>query len=178
MNNTLPTVDYHHPDAAKLFVESLRETGFGVLTNHPIPQDSVNGIYEHWLTFFNGDSKTDFAFSTEKFDGFFPAEQAEAAKGRTVRDIKEYYHYYPWGRCPQELQQEIKQYYNLACEFASTLLKWIEEQSPAEVSALYSEPLSDMMEGSQQSLLRILHYPPLRGDEKPDAIRALSLIHI
>ncbi len=172
MNNSLPTVDYRHPDAAKQFVESLRETGFGVLTNHPIPQETVNGIYQHWLAFFNSDKKNSFAFSPEKFDGFFPAEQAEAAKGRTVRDIKEYYHYYPWGQCPDELQSEIQQYYSLACDFASTLLKWVEQHSPAEVSALYSEPLSDMMDGSQQSLLRILHYPPLQGDEQPDAIRA------
>jgi isopenicillin N synthase-like dioxygenase len=172
MNNALPTVDYQHPDAAKQFVESLRETGFGVLTNHPIPQEKVNGIYQHWLDFFNSETKSSFAFSTEKFDGFFPAEQAEAAKGRTVRDIKEYYHYYPWGRCPDELRDEIQQYYQLACDFASTLLTWVEKHSPADVSALYSEPLSDMMQGSEQSLLRVLHYPPLQGDEKPDAIRA------
>ena len=29
-----------------------------------------------------------------------------------------------------------------------------------------------MMQASEQSLLRVLHYPPLSGDETPDAIRA------
>ncbi|MEM7260002.1 MAG: 2OG-Fe(II) oxygenase family protein, partial [Pseudomonadota bacterium] len=60
----------------------------------------------------------------------------------------------------------------IACNFAATLLGWVEKHGPAYVSALYSEPLSDMMQGSTQSLLRVLHYPPLQGDEKPDAIRA------
>lgn len=89
-----------------------------------------------------------------------------------MRDIKEYYHYYPWGQCPDNLREEIQNYYDLACGLASTLLGWVEEHSPAQVSQLYSEPLSNMMDGSQQSLLRVLHYPPLLGDERPDAIRA------
>ena len=42
----LPTVDYRADDAAAQFVESLRNTGFGVLKNHPIPQELVESIYK------------------------------------------------------------------------------------------------------------------------------------
>ena len=42
----LETVDYLADDAAQQFVTSLRETGFGVLKNHPIPQELVESIYK------------------------------------------------------------------------------------------------------------------------------------
>ena len=169
---TLETVDLNGSDAPARFVASLRETGFGVLRNHPIPQPAVDSIYKNWLDFFSSDEKNSYRFDPEKFDGFFPAQEAEAAKGRLVRDIKEYYHYYPWGRCPAGLKQELTDYYRVAGEFGATLLSWIEEHSPVEVKANYSEPLPAMMTGSEQSLLRVLHYPPLSGNETPDAIRA------
>lgn len=168
----LKTVDYKSPDAPEQFVESLRTTGFGVLTNHPIPQQTVDSIYKNWHQFFYSDDKQSFLYDPEKYDGFFPAAEAEAAKGRLVRDIKEYYHFYPWGQCPKELKAELSQYYQLACDFASELLSWVETHSPESVQSLYSEPLSEMMRDSEQSLLRVLHYPPLHGDEQADAIRA------
>ena len=35
-------------------------------------------------------------------------------------------------------------------------------------------PLSDMVDGSDHTLLRVLHYPPLLGGEEPDAVRAAA----
>ena len=48
----LLAVDYTAPDADKKFVESLRQTGFGVLKNHPIEQSTVTSIYKNWQAFF------------------------------------------------------------------------------------------------------------------------------
>ena len=169
----LAAVDYQAPDAEELFVQSLRDTGFGVLRNHPIPETAVTSIYENWAEFFNSTEKDKFNFDPDRYDGFFPRALAETAKGHSVRDIKEYYHYYPWGRCPAELKQQISDYYRCATDFAATLLGWIERQTPAEVAVHYREPLSHMINGSDQSLLRILHYPPIHeGDAEAGAIRA------
>ena len=169
----LAAVDYQAPDAEEQFVQSLRDTGFGVLRNHPIPETAVTSIYENWAEFFNSSEKDKFSFDPDKYDGFFPRALAETAKGHTVRDIKEYYHYYPWGRCPAALKKQISDYYSCATDFAAILLGWIERQTPAEVAVHYREPLSHMINGSDQSLLRILHYPPIRdGDTEPGAIRA------
>jgi isopenicillin N synthase-like dioxygenase len=83
-------IDYRADDAAKKFVESLRNTGFGVLTNHPIQQALVDKIYQDWYTFFTQEEKQSFAFDPEKQDGYFGPEISETAKGHTKKDIKEY----------------------------------------------------------------------------------------
>lgn len=170
----LVAVDYQADNAQQLFVESLRETGFGVLKNHPIQQSLVTDIYQNWQTFFNSEEKESFFYNKETQDGFFPANVSEVAKGAKVKDIKEYYHYYPWGKCPESLQEQASSYYNQALDLAKELLSWVEKHSPEDTAKHYSMPLSSMIEASQQTLLRILHYPPLQGNEEPDAIRAAA----
>jgi isopenicillin N synthase-like dioxygenase len=170
----LVAIDYKAPDADRLFVESLHKTGFGVLKNHPIEQSVVSQIYKNWQSFFNSEDKNNFAYDKATHDGFFSTQVSETAKGNKKKDIKEYFHYYPWGRCPAELKQQAVEYYKAANDLASELLSWVEKYSPADVSALYSQSLSSMVENSEQTLLRILHYPPLTGSEEPEAIRAAA----
>ena len=170
----LEAVDFTAPDAQQKFVESLRQTGFGVLKNHPISQASVASIYANWQAFFNTDEKQTYLYNKDKQDGFFPQSVSEVAKGFKKKDIKEYFHFYPWGQCPDELRDELEDYYKNTSSLAAQLLNWIEQESPAEVSQHYSMPLSEMINGSDQTLLRVLHYPPLAGDEEADAIRAAA----
>ncbi|MGI2145660.1 isopenicillin N synthase family dioxygenase [Shewanella frigidimarina] len=170
----LNTIDYLAPDSAERFVESLRETGFGVLSNHPIQKQLVEDIYIEWYNFFQSEQKHDFLFKSETHDGFFPASISETAKGNNVKDIKEYYHVYPWGRIPDSLRANILAYYEHANTLAAELLSWIEKCTPADVAEKYSIPLPDMIAQSQQTLLRILHYPPMKGDEEMGAIRAAA----
>ena len=170
----LEAVDFTAPDAQQKFVESLRQTGFGVLKNHPIQQSSVASIYAHWQTFFNSEDKNTFLYNKDRQDGYFPQSVSEVAKGFKKKDIKEYFHYYPWGQCPAALKQELSDYYNNTSDLAAQLLNWIELESPKEISQHFSMPLSDMIDNSDQTLLRVLHYPPLAGDEEVDAIRAAA----
>lgn len=170
----LETIDYRAADAAERFVESLRSTGFGVLSNHPISQHLVQDIYRDWQEFFNSEEKQAFMFKPETQDGFFPASISETAKGHTVKDIKEYFHVYPWGRIPEQLQDNILTYYQEANALAAELLDWVEAHSPAEVAANYRTELSQMIANSHKTLLRVLHYPPMTGDETPGAIRAAA----
>ncbi|WJG24212.1 isopenicillin N synthase family dioxygenase [Vibrio furnissii] len=170
----LDTVDYLAPDAAEQFVKSLRETGFGVLKNHPIPKELVESIYENWYQFFTSARKNEFQFNVDTQDGYFPPSVSEVAKGHTVKDIKEYFHVYPWGQIPQELKEQILDYYDRANAFAAELLSWVEAHAPADVQARFSIALSEMINGSEKTLLRVLHYPPMNGDEEPGAIRAAA----
>lgn len=170
----LETVDYLAPNAAEQFVKSLRETGFGVLKNHPIPKELVESIYENWYQFFMSERKNEFQFNVETQDGYFPPSVSEVAKGYTVKDIKEYFHVYPWAQIPQELKEQILDYYDRANAFASEFLSWVEAHAPAEVQQRFSIALSEMINGSEKTLLRVLHYPPVSGEEEPGAIRAAA----
>jgi isopenicillin N synthase-like dioxygenase len=167
-------VDYTAKDAAEKFVKSLHETGFGVLINHPIKQSLVESIYRNWQMFFLNEDKHNFAFDPEKQDGYFSPDISETAKGHSKKDIKEYFHVYPWGRIPMQLKDEILQYYQLTSTLAAELLDWVEEYSPGDVADKYSEALSNMIKDTPNTLLRILHYPPLTGDEEPGAVRAAA----
>ena len=167
-------VDYLASDAAEQFTQSLHETGFGVLVNHPIQQALVEKIYADWLAFFNSDEKQFFAFSKETQDGWFSTEISETAKGHTQKDIKEYFHIYPWGRIPPALKPDAMAYYTQANTLAQELLSWVERHTPAEISKHYREPLSHMIEGSRQTLLRVLRYPPLTGHEPAGSLRAAA----
>ena len=167
-------VDYRAADAAAQFTRSLHETGFGVLVNHPIDQQLVEKIYADWLAFFNSPQKHDYAFSVEKQDGYFSPAISETAKGASLKDIKEYFHIYPWGRVPPSLADDARRYYDSANALARELLGWVQAHTPAAIAAQYSQPLSAMIEHSQQTLLRVLRYPPLRGDEPAGSLRAAA----
>ena len=170
----LETIDYRAADSAEKFVKSLRDTGFGVLSNHPIDKQLVEDIYSEWQAFFNTEEKRAFLFKPETQDGFFPAEISETAKGHTVKDIKEYYHVYPWGRIPEQLKSNILKYYDSANNLAAELLDWVEQHSPQEVKDKFSMALPKMIADSQKTLLRVLHYPRMSGDEEVGAIRAAA----
>ena len=167
-------VDYRAADAAEQFTRTLHETGFGVLVNHPIPQQLVETIYRDWLAFFGSEQKHDFAFSVEKQDGYFSPEISETAKGHTQKDIKEYFHIYPWGRIPAQLKADAMRYYDTANTLAQELLGWVEQYTPADIAQHYSEPLSNMIKGSDKTLLRVLRYPPLTGKEPAGSLRAAA----
>jgi len=170
----MPVVDFRSPTAAQDFCRSLHETGFGVLKNHPLDQALVENIYTEWLAFFRSDAKHRYTQDPVRFDGYFSTAVSETAKNHSKKDIKEFFHIYPWGRYPEEVSDAARRYYAQGSRLAATLLNWVEDNSPADVKANYSMPLPAMIEGCDQTLLRVLHYPPLRGDEEPGAVRAAA----
>jgi isopenicillin N synthase-like dioxygenase len=167
-------VDYRSPSAPAEFTRSLRETGFAVLTNHPLPAELVQEMYDDWLAFFATEAKFSYPFTPDKQDGYFSSEVSETAKGNTVKDIKEFFHVYPWGQYPTEVSDAARRLYDQAGALARALLDWVEAETPPEVAAKFSMPLSEMLDGSRSTLLRILRYPPLTGLEPRGAVRAAA----
>jgi isopenicillin N synthase-like dioxygenase len=174
---SIRTVDYESPDAGQEFVRSLHETGFAVLKNHPVSGQLLDSIYRGWGRFFHSDEKQDFLFDPENRDGtqqgYHPSEVSETAVGHSVKDLKEYFHVVPGCRVPPVLEREIFEYRDAAFELGKQLVGWLQTYAPSEVTAEISEPLTEML-CSQASLLRLLHYPPLTGNEEPNAERAAA----
>ena len=165
-------VDFQAPDAPEQFARSLRDTGFGVIVNHPLPQSLIEEIYTEWLAFFDSPTKYEYRYTSDNQDGYFGPEVSETAKGNTIKDIKEFFHAYPWGQYPAMVSDAAMRYRELATGVAMTLLDWVEAHTPDDVT--FSQPLSSMMDDSTRTLLRILRYPPLRGDEPAGALRAAA----
>ena len=166
-------VNYRDTNAPADFTRSLKETGFGILTQHPIPMELVNKVYNEWELFFASTSKFNYQFDPEKQDGYFPFG-TENAKGYTAKDLKEFYHIYPWGRFPDKLSGATMDLYNQILGVTSNLLEWIESNSPRHIKAHYRVPLKGMIIGSKTNLLRVIHYPPLDGTEEHSAVRAAA----
>jgi isopenicillin N synthase-like dioxygenase len=167
------TVSYTDPGAPAALAASLRETGFAVLTDHPIRPVRIEAAYAAWGRFFASPEKHDWTHAAGRADGYFPF-RSENAKDSAVKDLKEFYHVYPDGKIPAELATETLALHVDLVAVGRTLLGWIEEATPRAIRARFSEPLPAMLEGSTQNLLRILHYPPLDEPPEEGAVRAAA----
>ena len=167
-------VDFTAPDAPTRFTDSLRDTGFAVLVNHPLPWSLVEQTYREWSALFDSPDVDAYDIDPSGQVGWFPTERSETAKGHSVRDLKEFFHVYDWSVYPTEVSDAALQYRQIALDLALTLLDWVEDNTPPEIAAKLSMPLSKMMEHSTRSLLRVLRYPPLPDDVPDGAVRAAA----
>ncbi len=168
------TVDYQNKKSGHEFVKSLHETGFAVVKNHPIDYSLVKDIFAEWQGFFNTDNKFKYPYDKDHGDGYVGIDTSEKAKGADVPDIKEFYQVYqPWGRFPTELSNKTFIYFREIFKLGSELLHWIDLYSPSSVQKIFSEKLLDMA-CLERTMLRILHYPPFKGNEARGAIRAAA----
>jgi len=170
----IKTIDFQSDDAPAKLAKSLRNTGFAVVNNHGIDKNLINDVYEEWSSFFKSDKKNNYLFDIEKQDGYFPLK-SENAHGCYQKDLKEFYHIYlPWGRIPKEITEQTLNLRHNLVDIGTTLLTWIDDNTPGDIRKTFSMPLKDMIKESQNNLLRVLHYPPLKGDEDSEALRAAA----
>lgn len=164
----IQTIDIN-PNYGKMLVKSLRETGFAVITNHGIPGRLFTKAYANWEKYFASEEKFKDLFNANKQYGYFPMK-SENAKGYDKKDLKEFFHFYPekfmgaihGGAETWELFTDMQR-------LGMELLKMINDNSDVK----FPTPLHEMANFSPQTLLRILHYPPIT--ENPDgAVRAAA----
>lgn len=167
------TVSCKSPSAARDFAESLRETGFAVLSDHPIPAELIHNTFTEWQQFFHSEHKFKYQYDPAKQAGYFPF-RSENAKDSKKKDLKEFYHYYSWGELPTETRAFTPELFFALTRLGATCLSWLQENTPDSVRGKFSMPLQQMIEGSGEILLRPIHYPPLTGGEEEGAVRAAA----
>jgi isopenicillin N synthase-like dioxygenase len=164
-------IDMKSENFQKELYDSLANTGFAILTNHDINPELMPDTYKEWAEFFNSSNKFECMAKTGSSCGYFPMK-SENAKGYSTKDLKEFYHIFSpykelpqgFGYCTNELAKRLE---NLGLNVLSDLS---EEYLIREGQDLN---FFGMALGSKNTLLRVLHYPPLgSGVQSDGAVRA------
>ena len=173
MSIDIQSIDYNKNSSPKAFEKSLRDTGFVTISNHPIPHDLIDNVYSEWEGFFSNNDKFKYLFDKNSQDGFFPF-LTENAKDSTIKDLKEFYHIYPWGKLPHSIGSSTMILFDEILSLATELLGWIEQACPSEIGNNFSIPLKSMINESTSNLFRIIHYPPIGESDDASALRAAA----
>lgn len=165
------TIDFNDSGAPAKFVDSFKSSGFAIIKNHPINSSLIKDVYSDWRTFFNSNDKLKYIFDPQSQDGYFPY-LTENAKNSNIKDLKEFYHIYPWGKFPHTISDSTMKLYGQIVDFSGTLLNWLDENSPNHIKDNFSIPLESMIKDSTSNLFRIIHYPPITDTADKNALRA------
>ncbi|MDP5052196.1 MAG: hypothetical protein NWP69_00280 [Congregibacter sp.] len=173
---TVAIVDMHSAEAERAFVETLRHTGFAVLHNPPLDAARMQRMAKDWRDFFLGDDKWHYLAQetpSGNTSGYIPADVSETAVGHDRKDLKEFFHIVPETILPARLAEDAEAHLADALALGRLLLDWLDTHCGSTLPASLRGQLADSLSPAD-SLLRILHYPPLLGDEPPGAVRAAA----
>ncbi|MBF13835.1 MAG: hypothetical protein CMF46_05690 [Legionellales bacterium] len=150
-------VNYHSPATGQAVVESLQKNGFCILVNPPLDDQLVEYNYQLWHKWFQqtGKQKGRFAIMPGKIGGYaINREKAQAAK---YPDHKEIFDCYRHTKLPNELKQSTFQLSSALHQIGAECIKWIENHCKL------SRPLTQIIDHSNRSVLRVAYYPALTG---------------
>lgn len=169
----------------KLF-SGLKEYGFIILKDHPLAPELLQQAYKLSEQFFalNRETKEKYALKDNGFQrGYTPFGQ-EHAKDSPVADLKEFWHVgrnlpaghkyekeYPKNVWPSEVSnfdQVFAQIYSALDQCGQLILEAL--TVPLELPKDFFVKMTD----NGNSILRLLHYPPLPADRDPRSIRAAA----
>ncbi|MGA9525160.1 MAG: 2-oxoglutarate and iron-dependent oxygenase domain-containing protein [Myxococcaceae bacterium] len=182
--------DYTHGTAqererfVRVFGEGLREFGFVSVKDHGIPDDLIRRTYADVERFFAlpTTSKSNYAVPGLAGKRGFTPFGREHARNRTVGDLKEFWHVgrdFPPGEEPPlgygrnvwpvevpSFRENTRALYAALDGAAATMLEAL-----AEWFAVPRSTFRDMA-NEGDSVLRLIHYPPLGNQFEPGAVRA------
>ncbi len=167
--------------------ESLTSLGFFALTHHGIDPDLIRRAYAICETFFSQPERVKKRYEFEELMGQrgFTSFGREHAKGMPAPDLKEFWHvgreleeqhpllsvYGPniWplkGDCPSDFRSVFLELYRQLDVCAAHLL---------EACSLFLGERGDLlpkMAVNGDTILRVIHYPPVAEDRDPASVRA------
>jgi isopenicillin N synthase-like dioxygenase len=166
--------------------ESFQEIGFAIIKGHPISREKQDRVYQAIDRFFKLPVEKKSKYHIPGIGGArgYTGFGVEHAKDSTKGDLKEFFHVgmeipdnhplaktYPANVLVEEIPEfnlELRELYNQLLDLGSTLLKAIAiglglEENYFENKIKYGN-----------SILRPIHYPPLRGTEEEGSIRSAA----
>ncbi len=168
----MPTVvDLRAADCFSQVADSLMKSGFATVSHAPVSLQQLADFYAAWDDFFANGNPHDFTADPQTQAGYFSPDDAETARGAVAQDLKEYFQHWPWSPLPPTLRSLTQAYYESIFQLAGQILEGLQANSHASLWQRLTMPLSDCLSRSE-TMLRILRYPPLQGDEPENAIRA------
>ncbi|ADM09445.1 oxidoreductase [Parvularcula bermudensis HTCC2503] len=161
---------------ASALVQSLKDTGFVILIDHGIDLTRLNDVYETVAAFFAQaeDDKARFIVGRDGQRGYTPFGR-ESAKDTAIPDLKEFWHVgreavapNVWPDHPPAFRSEISWLYEALDATGHGLLAALEEGL-----GVGAGDLTRLAEGGN-SVLRLLHYPPVTATAPPGSLRAAA----
>ena len=169
----------------RVFGEALKEFGFVSVEGHGIDDGLIRRTYADVESFFRLPEPVKHRYHVPEFGGqrAYTPFGKEHAKNRTVGDLKEFWHvgrdlpeghprrpdlaaYNVWPEEVPSFRTHTLALYNALDEAAALML-----QAVAEYFGIERNTFSDMAQDGT-SVLRVIHYPPLKEKFIPGAVRA------
>lgn len=141
---------------------AFKETGFAVISNHPINLQLIEEVHHAWCVFFDSNNKQAYQYNKKTLDGYFSFGEEKETYKRL--DLKEFYYFYPWGKCPSSLREKTLLLYNELVNFGEKILDALEDGLPSSIRKQLSMPLIEMVKNSNRAVLRLLHYPAISSE--------------
>lgn len=155
------------------FSDSLKNTGFAVIKPMTNLKPLLDQFYKEWERFFKSDMKVRYKHAADSQTGYFPPN-SEKAKDSKVFDLKEFYHIYKFTDYPHGIGVTSSILELFLKSYGEDLLRILDKTMPESVRNGLSEPLADMVNSTEQTLFRVLHYPPLTGKIEEGAVRSAA----
>lgn len=151
------------------FEESVRNTGFAVVTHHGIDQGLIREVQQAWRLFFlaDRDYKQDFVNEADPNMGYMGYKK-EKAVGAKVADLKEFYHWKPGKQLPTEVMALTQHLFFQLGDIASIILSILDINNDSGLS------FRNACEESDNTILRTLYYPALDFSKEGNAVRAAA----
>ena len=174
MSSTVPILSIRSGIYDSVLYQALKETGFVVITDHGIDLSRLRETYAAVEGFFALPPAVKEAYTVGR-DGQrgYTAFGRENAKGNPVPDLKEFWHVgrdaiapNVWPTEPETFERDVSWLYEELDRVGLDLLRALTK--PLEVDT----DTFDQMAEDGNSVLRLLHYPPVPDDIEPGAVRA------
>ena len=167
-------------------LSGLKDYGFIILTDHTVKQEKVDKAYQYVHQFFNLPLEIKMKYYDKKLGGQrgYTPYKTEHAKDNSFPDLKEFWHVgrdledsspykgvYPENVWPEEIvefREAFEELYGEMDKTSDILLEAIGKG--LDLPAQY---FSDMI-NQGNSILRTIHYPPTRGEDTAQSIRAAA----